>query len=238
MAELLSAKLRDDLLRELQERGLRPGDRIPTEAEVAQQFGVSRSTVREALRLLEESGVVRVERGRGRFLSAGGSLHVERPIDRFESVTEMLESLGHRVTSAVLSVEEDTPTEAETDALGLTGDDRVIRLTRVRYGDDRALIYSVDTAPRACLPGALEHRDWSGSLTTALAGHGHGIDSSVARIRAVDLPAGVSARHGLDGLGPWLLIEETCVSREGRRVLFAQDFHRGEDIAFHVVRRR
>ncbi len=238
MAEVLSTKLRDDLLRELRERGLQPGDRIPTEAEISRQFGVSRSTVREALRLLEESGVVRVERGRGRFLAPGGALRVERPIDRFESVTEMLESLGHRVTSAVLSIEEDTPTDAESDALSLTGEDAVIRLTRLRYGDERALIYSIDTVPRPCLPGALDHRDWSGSLTTALAGHGHGIDGSVARIRAVDLPADVSARHSLDGLGPWLLVEETCVSREGRPVLFAQDFHRGEDIAFHVVRRR
>lgn len=238
MAEVLSARVRDDLLRELRERGLRAGDRIPTEAEVAQLFGVSRSTVREALRLLEESGVVRVERGRGRFLSAGGALHVDRPIDRFESVTEMLESLGHRVTSAVLSVEEAAPTPEEAEALGLGTVERVIRLTRIRYGDERALIYSIDTIPRPCLPGPVEHRDWSGSLTTMLAGHGHGIDSSVARIRAVELPGGAATRHRLDGLGPWLLVEETCVSRDGRRVLFAQDFHRGEDIAFHVVRRR
>lgn len=238
MAEILSTRLRDDLLSELRSRGLQPGDQIPTEAEVGELFGVSRSTVREALRLLEESGVVRVERGKGRFLAVGAALHVERPIDRFESVTEMLESLGHRVTSSVLAVEAGAPDDIEAAALQLADGAEVIRLTRLRYGDDRVLIYSVDTVPRECLPGPLEHRNWAGSLTVALAGHGHSIDSSIARIRAAEIPPGVSSRHGLDGIGPWLLVEETCLSRSGRRVLFAQDFHRGEDIAFHVVRRR
>src|SRR5919112_153274 len=130
------------------------------------------------------------------------------------------------------------PTEAEAEALGVEVGEPVLRLARIRYGDDRPLLYTVDTVPRDCLPGPIAHRDWSGSLTEALALHGHGVDSSIARIRAVELPASVGERHALTGLGPWLLVEETCVSRTGRRVLFAQDYHRGADIAFHVVRRR
>jgi GntR family transcriptional regulator len=234
----LPAQVRDRLLRVIAERGLGPGDQIPTEAEVSSLFGVSRSTVREALRLLERDGVIRTEHGRGRFLAAAGSLRVERPIDRFESVTEMLTGLGHRVTTSVLAVDEDGATQAEAEALGLRAGEPVVRLARLRYGDDRPLLYTVDTVPRDCLPGPVGHRDWSGSLTEALAMHGHAVDSSVARIRAVDLPPSVAERHALDGLGPWLLVEETCVSRTGRSVLFAQDYHRGGDIAFHVVRRR
>lgn len=234
----LPLRVRDDLVASIHARGLRPGDQIPTEAEVAEVFGVSRSTVREALRLLEQDGVIRVERGKGRFLSAAGSLRVERPIDRFESVTEMLAGLGYRVSSAVLSVVEEPADAQEAAALQLSEQAPVIRLNRLRYGDDRPLIYTVDVVPRDCLPGPVTHRDWSGSLTTALAAHGHDIDSSIARLRAVDLPADVQDRHGLVGLGPWLLVEETCVSRSGRPVLFARDFHRGDDIAFHVVRRR
>ena len=238
MAATLPEQVRDRLLQAIVERGLRPGDQLPTEAEVTALFGVSRSTVREALRLLERDGLVRTEHGRGRFLAPAGSLRVERPIDRFESVTEMLTGLGYRVTTSVLSVEEHEATRDEADALDLEVGDPVLRLVRVRYGDDRPLLYTVDTVPRDCLPGPVEHRDWSTSLTQALASHGHAVDSSVARIRAVDLPAQVEERHGLAGLGPWLLVEETCVSRSGRPVLLAQDYHRGGDIAFHVVRRR
>lgn len=231
-------QVRDGLLEFVAERGLQPGDQLPTEAEVGALFGVSRSTVREAMRLLERDGLIRTEHGRGRFLGPAATLRVERPIDRFESVTEMLTGLGYEPTSVVLSVEEAPATPAEREALELAHDARVIRLTRLRLGDERPLLYTVDTVPRDCLPGPLRHRDWAASLTDALAGHGHAVDSSVARIRAVELPADVSDRHGLAGLGPWLLIEETCVSRAGRKVLFALDYHRGSDIAFHVVRRR
>src|SRR5215218_10120787 len=117
MAATLPVQVRDALLRTIDERGLRPGDQLPTEAEVTELFGVSRSTVREALRLLERDGVIRTEHGRGRFLAAGGALRVERPIDRFESVTEMLSGLGYRVTTSVLSVAEDGATQVEADAL-------------------------------------------------------------------------------------------------------------------------
>jgi GntR family transcriptional regulator len=236
--EPLHVQVRDGLIRAMQERGLGPGDQVPTEAQTSQLFSVSRSTSREALRLLEQDGVIKVERGKGRFLAASGTLRVERPIDRFESVTELLEGLGYHPTSAVLSVDETSPTEAEATALRLQPGDPVIRLVRLRYGDDRPLIYTVDAVPRDCLPGPLRHRDWAGSLTAALAMHGHALDSSTARLRAVDLPADVEQRHDLHGLGPWLLVEETCVSRSGRPVLFAQDYHRGDDIAFNVVRRR
>jgi|SRR3954452_4185535 GntR family transcriptional regulator len=234
----LHQRVRDGLLRTMQDEGLKPGDRVPTEARTSELFGVSRSTAREALRLLEQDGVVTVRQGKGRFLSASGALRVERPIDRFESVTEMLTGLGYQATSAVLSVEDVAASAPEAQALQLDPGGRVVRLVRLRYGDDRPLILTIDAIPRDHLPGPLRHRDWSGSVTEALTAHGHRVDSSVARLRAVTLPPHLASRHGLAGLGPWLLVEETCVDQLGRPVLFALDYHRGDDIAFHVVRRR
>ena len=128
---------------------------------------------------------------------------VERPIDRFESVTEMLEGLGHVPTSAVLSVgcaRADRRRGARP--CGWRLDERVIRLVRIRYGDGRPLLYTVDTVPEDCLPGPVRHRDWSGSLTAALAVHGHDIEVSTARLRAVELDHEVAVRHELAGPRP------------------------------------
>jgi len=59
-----------------------------------------------------------------------------------------------------------------------------------------------------------------------------------ATIAATKLPE--TARTTLAGLSdePWLCITETCVTDDGRVVLHATDFHRGDIFAFHVVRQR
>jgi GntR family transcriptional regulator len=216
--------------------GMQPGDQLPTEPELAATFSVSRATVREALKLLEQDGVVHAMQGRGRFVSPLGALNVERPITRYESITEMLESLGYTVTNSVLAVEETPATERVAEALDIAVGEPVIKLVRLRLDGDEPLVFSVNMIVRSALPGPLAYRDWSASLTAALEAHGHQIDTAAARISAENLPAQYE-RYGLEA-GPWLLVEETCVTREGQRVLFSLDYHRGEKIAFNVLRRR
>ncbi len=226
------------VLQLIEQLGLRPGDRLHTEAELSDLFGVSRSTVREALRRLEQEGVVVAMQGQGRFVSASASLSLERPMTKYESITEMLAARGYAVSSAVLDVSDGDADEAEAEALELAVGDPVIRLLRIRFGDDRPLVVSENTIPRELLPGPIEYRDWSGSLTASLSAHGQHVRSSLATISAVDLPEPWGERHRLEGLGPWLLVTEVGLTKEGRRVLYARDYHRGDEISFSVLRQR
>ncbi|NKX17500.1 GntR family transcriptional regulator [Ochrobactrum pseudogrignonense] len=86
---------------------------------MSETIGASRSIIREALKLLENDGIVTAIQGKGRFLSAVGGLRVERPVTEYESVTEMLENLGYRVTNLVLDISEAEASEVEARALGL-----------------------------------------------------------------------------------------------------------------------
>jgi DNA-binding FadR family transcriptional regulator len=56
-------EIADQIRLELSNRRLRPGDRLPAERALAEQFGVSRNTLREALRSLENSGLLRLQKG-------------------------------------------------------------------------------------------------------------------------------------------------------------------------------
>lgn len=231
-------QLREDIARLIAELNLTPGDRVPTEPWLAENFSVARSTVREALKRLEQEGLVHAVQGRGRFLSAIGSLAVERPITKYEGITEMLTSLGYRVSTVVLSVSESDATEEQARAFEVDTGHPVIRLVRLRYGDDVPMVYSVDVVLREALPGPIAHRDWSGAVTAALEAHGNEITSSRAHISAVELPHEAEERYKLASLGPWLLVSETCVTAAGKRVLLAEDYHRGDLIGFNVLRRR
>ena len=224
-----------DLIRRLE---LRAGDRLPTEADLTARFGASRSTVREALGRLEQEGAVVAVQGQGRFLSASGGLRVERPVTKYESITEVLTARGYAVTSAVLGVSESVASAEEAAALEIEEGAPVIRLLRIRFGDERPLVVSENTIPRELLPGPVEYRDWGGSLTEALAAHGEYVQTAVATVSAVDLPEAWECQYHLEGIGPWLLVTEVGLSVSGRRVLYARDYHRGDEISFTVLRQR
>lgn len=232
-ATWLSTQLKELIHRD----GLEAGDQLPTEHAIAAQYGVSRSSVREAFRLLENDGMVSVVHGRGRFVSAGGNLRVERPVTKYESTTQMLERMGYAVSTAVLSVELSSADPSESRALAIDVGTPVIRLVRLRYGDEIPLVFSVNTIPGEYLPGPIEHRDWSGSLANALTAHGRRIASSVARISAVELAPEVAQKHDLGDYGPALLVTETCFTGPGERVVYANEYYRGSEIAFNVLRR-
>jgi GntR family transcriptional regulator len=235
----LPQQLRDRIHQTIVADGLRPGDRLPTEPVLADRFQVGRSTIREALRLLEREGLIEVQHGRGSFVSGVAQLGAERPITRFESITEMLGGLGYsEVETRVLGVHERPPSADERRELSLKRGARVIQLDRLRMSGGKPLIYSVNVLDRSLISGPLEDVEWSSSLIQLLDGLGHRVASSAAHIRATLAPPLDAELLANVSEIPWLLITETCVTSTGRPVLLAEDFQRADVFAFHIVRRR
>jgi len=229
----------DELRELLRSDGLRPGDRIPSEAELAERFGVSRGTVREALKLLEQDGLIDVQHGLGRFVSASAGLLVDRPVTFFESVTDMLHSRGITAVTSTLSAVRTAPTDEERQALQLAPGAEIIRVRRLRRHNGEPLVYSINSFG-ADLVGeeALETIDFSGSMVLWFESRGHRLVSSAAQIKAVPMPAELLDLTAVSHHQPWLLITERCVDANGAPVLFSQDFHRGDIFTFHFLRRR
>jgi GntR family transcriptional regulator len=234
---LMSVQVRDRLIGYFRENGTKPGDQILSEPEIVELFKVGRSTAREAVKLLEHEGLVEVRPGLGRFLTSLATATVDRPVTRFESVTDLLKSLGYDAQTLVLSVEEHQPEAAEREALKLSEGDTVVRLVRLRSTGEEPLIFSIDTISRSRIPGPIKHIDWSGSVSTFLRDQGYPLSFSAARLQAVNMPADLKQRYSLEGHDPWFLITETAVTANGEPVLYAQDYHRGDTFSFNVLRR-
>jgi GntR family transcriptional regulator len=235
--ELMSVHVRNELMDYFRKHHVRPGDRILSEPEIVELFGVGRSTAREAVKLLEHDGMVEVRPGRGRFLTSLAAATVERPITRFESVTDMLKGLGYEPLTLVLAADEDRPNDAERRALDLAPDARVVRVTRLRSDGDQPLVLGVTTVVRDHIPGPVQHVDWSESLTKTYRRLGRPLAFSTARLQAVELPDALRTRFSLERFDPWLLITETVLTTTGEPVLYAMDYHRGDLFAFNVLRR-
>lgn len=232
----MAEQVRDAVSDYIREHRLKAGDRIPTEAELCAAFGVSRPSVREALRLLEQERLVVTAHGRGRFVTAVAALNVARPITVFESITKMLAALGYAANTRVLSAKTmlaaSDPLAAV--ALGLQPGAQIFVLERLREAGGQVLVYSIDVIPQALLgevPGAAR---LEGSVNEFLASADQKPVMSSANVAAVFLPEGVLSGPAVTE--PWLLVSETCLSEIGTPVLYARDYHRGSLISFNFSR--
>ena len=216
-----------------------PGDPLPSEIALAEQLGVSRSTVREAMKLLEQEGLVETRRGMGRFVSALSGLRPERPMTKFESITKMMAELGYEVSTKVVSVTLRFSTPSEQSAFQMGSGSEVVETRRLREHEGRPCVYSINVLEPSTLDAPLDEIDWSGSVVTILEEMGHEIVASSAHISVVSEPLPEDALPQIDPEGgPWLMVNEQCVTRSGRCVLISRDYHVGRMFTFSVVRRR
>src|SRR6267154_852283 len=85
-----SSRLYEQIVQQVEESihkgAMKPGDQLPPERELAQQFGVSRTAVREAVKALHEKGLVEAYPGRGTFVTDGTSYSMRQSLDRMLKV--------------------------------------------------------------------------------------------------------------------------------------------------------
>jgi GntR family transcriptional regulator len=225
-----------DELRALVREELQAGAQLPTESEISTRYQVGRSTVREALKTLEQDGLIEVRHGRGRFVARTPIL--ETPLTRLESVTEMMERLGYAISNRVLGVGTGQATADEAEALLLEQDREVLRLERVRLQGRDPLIWSIDVLPRSAIPDPIESVDWTGSLLALLEQRGRYVTTATVRIESTSLPPDVAERIGVAPGEPWLLMIQRASDGSGSPVIHSHDYHRGSKFKFHALRRR
>lgn len=140
------------------------GDRIPTEAELVQEYGVSRITVRQALSSLEQEGLVRREVGRGTFVNEHrtfkGELKVEGSLDD-------LISIGLFTSVKLLSLRTVTAARDEAAMLGVEPGSQITRCSRLRYWHGDPYCHIVVDLPHD-IGRRLTKRDFEGSILKAL----------------------------------------------------------------------
>lgn len=133
----------------------RPGERLGAERDLAQELGVSRSTVRQALAALEAAGVVRRVPGRG-----GGTFvrqqKVERDLSRVVGVPALLQSQGMTAGSRIVSTGLAAADDETASALTLPSGSYVVDLVRIRLADGTPISLEHVRLPAEMFPGLLD----------------------------------------------------------------------------------
>lgn len=142
VAERISADVERD--------GLRPGDRLPSERVLCQRVGVSRMTLRAALGLLVERGLVVSSAARGWFVASDSAPEVASPVLGF---SELAAAQGLRVSSRVLTANIRGADLDEAEVFRIAPGAALFELRRVRHLDDLAIAVDHSRVPAALVPG-------------------------------------------------------------------------------------
>lgn len=229
----LWTQFRDTLRGSILRGELAVGDKLPTEAEFGEQFGISRIVVREALADLVRTGLIYKIKGQGAFVSAR-----ERDEDFVSTVlgfSDEMERKGLSVRTQVLSQELRAPTEAEARALELGPQDQVVALRRLRSVDKELRLLVQTAVPADLAPGLHRTRLENRSLYDVLRRqYGLRITRAERWIDAVMPDAQTRELLELDALEPLLRIESIAYGANGRPLEHYQAQHRCRSSRLHV----
>ena len=137
-------RIHDESKHQIEPGVFEDGHRLPSERVMAEQFGVSRMTLRQAVTSLVEEGILTRYVGSGTFVASD---RVREKMRGTTSFTEIIQNLGKTPSSKVLSYQKTKANEVECDKLQLKKGAQIIRMERIRYADELPICYEVASIP-------------------------------------------------------------------------------------------
>ncbi|MBR9763512.1 MAG: phosphonate metabolism transcriptional regulator PhnF [Rhodobacteraceae bacterium] len=147
----------------------RPGDRLPTEAELSARFGVNRHTVRRGLAALAESGLTHARRGAGVFVA---QTPTDYPIGRRVRFHQNIRAAGRLPTRRALTKERRAATADEAELLQVPVGEEVFVTEGLSLADEQPLALYRSIFPLSRIPGLPDSLDRLSSITLALRDNG------------------------------------------------------------------
>ena len=215
-----------------------PGGQLPSEAELIDMLGVSRTTVREALRSLEESGIVLRRHGIGTFV-------LERPIiNNFGmnyGITEMILMANKTPGTREMNIYDQNASEDVANQLGIDIGTGVKCIERVRTANNKPVVYSVDHLPstifetKDILPEMLNNSSLYDLLQLEF---NINIEYGVARISPLLASKKIADKLNQPNNSVILFISQTDYLSNDKPVLYTHEYNIPNAFKYQFLRRR
>jgi GntR family transcriptional regulator len=234
----LWSSIREDLAQRIASGKMPPGSQLPPEPELATGFGVSRATLREALRSLEEDGFLTRTRGAGTFVTHRPRLR--NNLDVNFGVTDAIRGAGMDPGSEANQALERTASPEVARRLAIPPGAPIVAVERVRTADRRPVVYSEDIMPSAVAgdrSNLLERLSGRSIYEYLERDRGIVVHHGVASFRPVKADRTVAGRLRVIKGALLLYIRQVDYDDQGRPVLLSDEFHLADAFEFTVVRR-
>jgi GntR family phosphonate transport system transcriptional regulator len=150
----LYIQIANALRQNIQQGVYRAGDRLPSQQQLGVYFGVNRHTVRQAVDILKEEGLLRVDKGLGVFVAEPA---INYPISRRVRYNQTLQAQGRSSRYQILQVGDAIATGKVAEYLEVAQGDTIAQYDVLGLADENPLIVSTSYFPLSSFPDILEH---------------------------------------------------------------------------------
>jgi GntR family transcriptional regulator len=226
----------DRLKKDIEKGIFKEKEKLPSEFELAKSLGVSRATLREALRLLEEENIIIRRHGVGTFVNSKPVF--TSGIEQLSSVSSMIRSVGMEPGTIYLSSMQTLPSKDDLNRFQCSEEQSIISMERVRTANGEPVVYCIDKIPEKYLPNDFLVRE-EGSIFSALEESGDiHVSYAVTFIDPVGYHEIASPTLNCDPETSLLILKQLHYDENDRVVLYSKNYFRADKFSFHVVRKR
>ena len=225
-------QIKDDLLSKIKDGTYPEGQTIPSELELAEMYGVSRPTIRQALQILVSDGYLEKRRRRGTVVTKPKvSQSFTMSISSFEDAMRLA---GRLPKTKVLVFKRERANAEVEKRLELTRGQDVFKLVRLRYADDLPNVFVESYIPCALYPG-LDSFDFNeSSLYAAMDACGNPVMTARRRLEVIKADGAAAALLDVEAGDPLLLFHTVARDASGTAVEYSVATYRGESNSFEL----
>jgi GntR family transcriptional regulator len=212
------------------------GQRLLSEPELAKQLGVSRATLREAMRTFETQGLIRRRQGSGTYV-VGKIQALDSGLEVLESIETIAKRQGLEISVSDLSLEQLKADGQLGAMLNVTVGTRLTRVRRVIRTENRPVAYLVDTLPEDLLRADDLTSEFHGSVLDLLLARGDALTTSRADVSAIGATADVAKPLEIQRGDVLLHFSAQLFNSGGRIEDYSLSYFIPGYFHFHIVRR-
>ncbi|MCK5816605.1 MAG: GntR family transcriptional regulator [Candidatus Marinimicrobia bacterium] len=225
-------QLQELLVGKIESGELKPGDKIPSENELADKYDISRNTAQKAIRALVNWGLAQRIQGKGTYVC---NKTVTLSITASLSLTSEIIGLNKVPYSHILQAKVIEASLDIANKLGVEKDTKVYSIQRIRSVDDLPLMIQTSYIPVSYLPNLLKKNLEDKSLFGVIM-HEYGIkiDKASETMRAVSVTKFEGEILQIPEFSPAFLLQRQTYLDDGRILEYAKTIVRGDKSKFHV----
>ncbi len=225
-------------LRQRLRREYQSGGRLPSELEIAQEYGVSRGTIRDALAILEREGVIFRRQGSGTYVNQY-ALNIQASIESAYEFTDLIRQAGYQAEIRPLSVERQ-PLPADIAArLERPPDSDALFVRKLFLADGEPAIYCLDVLPTDLVREPYQPEELHAPIFDFMRQRCYQTVSLVLADIIPQVTEGQLAELLQSPLGQALLqFDEVSFNTLNKPVLFSRVYYRDGYVRFSVLRKK